>query len=444
MSAATTRVVIVGGGFGGLYAAKTLRRAPIHLTVVDRRNFHLFQPLLYQVAAGGLSPGEIASPLRYVLSRRGKAEVLLGEVIDIDVDRRRVVLTDGVVDYDMLVVAGGATHHYFGHDDWAVHAPGLKSIEDATEIRSRVLLAFEIAEREPDPVRRQEWLTFVVVGAGPTGVELAGALSEIANDTLRSDFHTIHPPDAEIILLEAADRVLPPYPPVLSARAKESLEGLGVHVRLNTAVSCVDADGVMVRAGQLEQRIAARTVLWAAGVQASPLAAILARATGAATDRNGRVCVGPDLSLPGHPEVFAIGDMAHVEQDGVLLPGIAPVAMSEGRYVARRIKDQIAGKQTRPFRYFHKGQMATIGRSHAVCDLRGLRYSGLLAWLTWLFVHLLYLVEFENRVLVLVEWAYNYITRNRGARLITGPSRFPLPITRVADAEAPRAVPRAG
>jgi NADH dehydrogenase len=430
MSPPTTRVVIVGGGFGGLYAAQALRRAPVQVTLVDRRNFHLFQPLLYQVATGALSPGEIASPLRYVLKRQRNARVVLGEVVDIDVVGRRVLLSDGALDYDMLVVAAGATHHYFGHDDWAARAPGLKTIEDATRIRARILLAFEAAEREPDAARRHAWLTFVVVGAGPTGVELAGALGEIANDTLRHDFRAIRPSDAEIFLLEAAERVLPPYPPSLSEKAKRSLERLGVTVRLGTSVSQIDDRGVTVRVGDREEHIAARTVLWAAGVDASPLAALLARATGAATDRNGRLHVQPDLSLMGHPEIFAIGDMVHVEQDGALLPGIAPVAMSEGRYVARSIAARVACATPAAYRYFDKGQMATIGRSKAVADLRIVRFSGLLAWLAWLFIHLMYLVEFENRVLVLVEWALNYVTRNRGARLITGKSPLPLPITK--------------
>jgi NADH:ubiquinone reductase (H+-translocating) len=425
----TTRVVIIGGGFGGLYAAQALRRAPVQLTLVDRRNFHLFQPLLYQVATGGLSPGEIASPLRYVLKRQRNARVVLGEVVDIDVAGKRVLLSDGVLDYDLLVVAAGATHHYFGHDDWAARAPGLKTIEDATRIRARILLAFEAAEREADAARRHAWLTFVVVGAGPTGVELAGALGEIANDTLRHDFRAIRPSDAEIFLLEAADRVLPPYPPSLSEKAKRSLERLGVTVRLGASVSQIDEDGVIIRTGEHDERIAARTVLWAAGVDASPLAALLARATGAAIDRNGRLVVQADLSLPGHSEIFAIGDMVHVEQDGALLPGIAPVAMSQGRYVARCIAARVAGAAAPPYRYFDKGQMATIGRSAAVADLRLVRFSGLLAWLAWLFIHLMYLVEFENRVLVLVQWAWNYITRNRGARLITGKSPLPLPIT---------------
>jgi NADH dehydrogenase len=429
MAASTIRVVIIGGGFGGLYAAKVLGRAPVEVTVIDRRNFHLFQPLLYQVATAGLSPGEIASPLRHVLKRNRNTRVLLGDVVDIDVANRRVMLSDGVVDYDVLVVAAGATHHYFGHDEWRHIAPGLKNIEDATEIRSRVFLAFEIAERETDPKRRHAWLTFVIVGAGPTGVELAGTLGEIANDTLRNDFRAIRPSDAEIILLEAADRVLPPYPPDLSAKAQRQLERLGVTVRAGAAVASVDEEGVTVRVGAREERIASRTVLWAAGVQASPLAARLARATGASTDRNGRILVEPDLSLPGHPEVYAIGDMIHFEQDGVCLPGIAPVAMSEGRYVARRIARQAKGRDVKPYRYFHKGTMATIGRKAAVADLRFVHLSGLPAWLAWLFIHLLYLVEFDNRLLVLTEWAYNYFTYNRGARLITGKTPLPLPLS---------------
>ncbi len=437
MACATTRVVIVGGGFGGLYCAQALRRAPVEVTLVDRRNFHLFQPLLYQVATGGLNPGDITSPLRTILKRQRNARVLLGEVVDVDVAGRRVVLSDGAVEYDILVIAGGATHHYFGHDSWAEHAPGLKSIEDATAIRSRILLAFEAAEREADPVKRHAWLTFVIVGGGPTGVELAGALSEIANDTLRNDFRAIHPPDAQILLLEAASRVLPPYPPSLSEKAKRSLERLGVNVHLGAMVSRVDPDGVVVRSGDREEHIVSHTVLWAAGVQASPLATLLADASGASLDRNGRIAVEPDLSIAGHPEIFAIGDMCRVEQDGAMLPGIAPVAMAEGRYVARTIAGRLVNRPTNPFRYFDKGQLATIGRSAAVADLRGVHVSGLLAWLLWLFVHLLYLVEFENRVLVAIQWAWSYFTRSRGARLITGADPLPLPITNTTDTAAP-------
>lgn len=440
MADAATRVVIIGGGFGGLYAARSLKRAPVQVTLIDRRNFHLFQPLLYQVATGGLSPGEIASPLRAVLTRQKNTRVLLGEVEHIDVDRRCVRLSDGEVPYDELIVATGATHHYFGNDQWEPFAPGLKTIEDATEIRRRVLLAFETAEREPDPARRDAWLTFVVVGAGPTGVELAGALSEIANDTLRNDFRVIRPRDSRIILVEAADRVLPPYPPDLSEKARRSLERLGVTVRLGTSVTAIDDGSVTVASGGHTETIESHTVLWAAGVAASPLARQLAAATGAAIDRAGRIHVAPDLSLPGHPEIVVIGDMAHAEQDGALLPGIAPVAMAQGRYAARRAVARAGGREVQPFRYRDKGTMATIGRSSAVADLRFMHVSGLLAWLIWLFIHLLYLVEFENRLLVAVQWAFMYFTRNRGARLITGDKPLPLPITKRETAPAERTI----
>jgi len=429
MTLPATRVVIVGGGFGGLHAAQALRREPVDVTLIDRRNFHLFQPLLYQVATGGLSPGDIASPLRHVLRRQRNARVLLAEVTAIDAAARRLILSDGTVDYDILIVAAGATHHYFGHPEWAEHAPGLKTIEDATEIRRRVLLAFEAAEREPDAARRAAWLRFVVVGAGPTGVELAGALGEIANDTLRQDFRAIRPSEAEILLVEAGDRVLPVYRAELSTRAQRALEGLGVTVRLGTTVAGVSDDIVQLRCGAHSERLPARTVLWAAGVQASPLAALLAQASGAVLDRAGRVTVGPDLALPGHPEILVIGDMARCEQDGAPLPGVAPVAMAQGRYAAEVVAAQAAGRaKPAPFRYRDKGMLATIGRSQAVCDLGWVRYSGLLAWLTWLFVHVLFLVEFESRILVLVQWAWNYITRNRGTRLITGADPLPLPL----------------
>ncbi|HSP97528.1 MAG TPA: NAD(P)/FAD-dependent oxidoreductase [Candidatus Dormibacteraeota bacterium] len=442
MADAATRVVIIGGGFGGLYATRALRRAPVEVTLIDRRNFHLFQPLLYQVATGGLSPGEIASPLRAVVTRQKNTRVLLGEVEAIDLERRCVRLSDGEVPYDELIVATGATHHYFGHDEWEPLAPGLKTIEDATEIRRRILLAFETAEREPDAAEREAWLTFVVVGAGPTGVELAGALSEIANDTLKNDFRVVHPRDSRILLVEAADRVLPPYPPDLSEKARRSLERLGVTVRLQTSVTAIAPDAVTVATGGRSEVIKSHTVLWAAGVAASPLARQLATATGATVDRNGRIHVQSDLSLPGHPEVVLIGDMVHVEQDGALLPGVAPVAMAQGRYAAQRVATRCAGREPPPFRYRDKGTMATIGRSSAVADLRFVRFSGLLAWLAWLFIHLLYLVEFENRLLVLVQWAFMYFTRNRGARLITGDDPLPLPITRSDEEhEGPRKTP---
>jgi NADH dehydrogenase len=430
LAPALHQVVIVGGGFGGLYAAKALRRAPVRLTLIDRRNFHLFQPLLYQVATGGLSPGDITSPLRFVLKRQANTRVLLGDVQRVDVNTRRVILSDGFVSYDTLIVAAGSRHHYFGNDQWEPLAPGLKTIEDATEIRRRVLLAFETAEREPDPALRHAWLTFVVVGGGPTGVELAGALGEIANDTLKSDFRTIRPSDAKILLVEGVDRILPPYPPRLSRVARNSLESLGVTVRTATSVTRIDDESVTLRSDGEEERIAARTVLWAAGVQANGMGKDLAAATGATLDRSGRLIVGPELSLPLHPEILVIGDMAHfAHQNGQPLPAVAPVAMAQGRYVANLLRRRLQGRPAKPFHYFDKGAMATIGRSMAVCDFGWLRFSGLPAWLTWLFVHLLYLVEFENRLLVLVQWAWNYVTFNRGARLITGPNPLPLPLS---------------
>ena len=419
MSAAH-RVVIVGGGFGGLYAAQSLGRAPVSLTLIDRRNFHLFQPLLYQVATGGLSPGEIASPLRHVLRKQRNTEVLLGEVVDLDVEKRLVILRDGEAPYDDLIIATGATHHYFGNDRWAPLAPGLKTIEDATAIRRRVLMAFEQAERETDPEKRHAWLHFVIVGGGPTGVELAGALGEIANDTLRHDFRHINPAEARIILVEGEARILPPFPPDLSAKAERQLVALGVRPLTGARVTNIDADGVTVTFGGKEERIPARTVLWAAGVKASGLGKVLAERVGAPLDRAGRVLVEPNLSVPGHPEIHVIGDLANfTHQGGKTLPGVAPVAMQQGRYVARSIQKRLRGEPVAPFHYFNKGNLATIGRNRAVAEFGKLHLSGFPAWFVWVFVHLMYLVEFENRLLVLVEWVYNYITRNRGARLIT-------------------------
>ncbi len=422
-------VVIVGGGFGGLYAAQALRRAPVHVTLIDRRNFHLFQPLLYQVATGALSPGEIASPLRAVLRRQRNATVLMGEVVDVDPARRCVVMTDGAVPYDTLIVATGSSHHYFGHPEWAEVAPGLKTIEDAVAIRSRIFLAFEAAEREPDPARRAAWLTFVIVGAGPTGVELAGALAEIANETLRHDFRHIDPREARIWLVEALDRVLPPYPPDLSEKARRALARLGVAIETSTMVTALDAAGVTVQRGERTERLAARTVLWAAGVQASPLGQVLQRRCGAELDRAGRVVVAPDLSIPGHPDVLVIGDLASFRHQGDRpLPGVAPVAMQQGRHAAKLVRARLAGRSLAPFRYRERGCMATIGRGKAVADVGFARCNGYPAWLVWLFVHLLYLVEFDNRLAVLLQWAWNYVTWNRGARLITGESPFPLTV----------------
>jgi NADH dehydrogenase len=419
--AALHRVVLVGAGFGGLYAAQALRRAPVDLTVIDRRNFHLFQPLLYQVATGGLSPGEIASPVRHVLSRQRNTRVWLAEVRDIDVQGRRVCLDDGEAPYDTLILATGASHYYFGHDEWEPSAPGLKTIEDAIEIRRRILLAFERAERESDPAERRAWLTFAIVGAGPTGVELAGALGEIANDTLRHDFRAINPADAAILLLEGADRVLPSFPPDLSAKAERALRNLGVHTRTQSTVTDLDSTGVTVRTGDAVERIPAKTVLWAAGVQASELGKIVAERTGAPLDRAGRLVVEPDLTVPGHPEILVIGDLANFShQTGQPLPGVAPVAMAQGRYVARAIQARLRGQTPPPFHYFDKGTLATIGRNKAVAEFGRLHVSGPIAWFVWLFVHLMYLVEFDNRLIVLIEWIYDYVTRNRGARLITG------------------------
>jgi NADH dehydrogenase len=414
------RVVIIGGGFGGLYAARKLGKAPVSLTVLDRRNFHLFQPLLYQVATGALSPGEIASPLRYVLGRNRNTEVLLGEAIDFDVENRRVLLRDGELPYDELILATGSTHHYFGHDEWEQFAPGLKTIEDATEIRRRILYAFEQAERETDQARRHSWLTFVIVGGGPTGVELAGALGEIANDTLRHDFRHINPAEAKIILVEGENRVLPVFPPDLSSKAERQLIALCVRVREGARVTGIDAEGVTISVKGAEQHIPTRTVLWAAGVRGSRLGKKLAERTGAQVDRAGRVIVESDLSLPGHPEIHVIGDLAvFTHQTGKPLPGLAPVAMQQGRYVARLIEKRLRGETVGPFRYFDKGTLATIGRNKAVAQFGRFHVSGFPAWFLWVFVHLMYVVEFENRLLVLVEWVYNYITRNRGARLIT-------------------------
>ncbi|MGD1072534.1 MAG: NAD(P)/FAD-dependent oxidoreductase [Bryobacteraceae bacterium] len=415
------KVVIIGGGFGGLYAAQSLRRADVDLTLIDRRNFHLFQPLLYQVATGALSPGEIAAPLRNILNKQKNTRVLLGEIVDFDVTAHAAILKDGTrVPYDTLIIATGSTHDYFGHPEWAKLAPGLKTIEDATEIRARILLAFERAEKESDPEKRRALLTFVVVGAGPTGVELAGALGEISRDTLRKDFRSINPADANIFLIEGADRVLPPYPPKLSKAAEKSLINLGVQTRDGARVTGIDDGGVTVKIGEVESRIAAKTVLWAAGVRASSLGKLLADRTGVALDHAGRVMVEPDLSIAGHPEILIVGDLAHFEQEGKMVPGVAPTAMQEGEYAAHLIARRLRNEKTEPFRYWNKGSLATIGRNSAVAEIGPFRFSGYLAWLIWLFVHILYIVQFESRVLIVFKWAYDYFTHNRGARLITG------------------------
>lgn len=414
-------VVILGGGFGGLAAAQKLKKAPVRVTLIDRRNFHLFQPLLYQVATGWLSPANIASTLRAIFKRQKNASVLLGDARDIDPRRRRVLLADGEVDYDTLVVATGSRPFYFGNDRWQSIAPGLKTVEDATEIRSRIFHAFEAAERERDSAVIESLLTFAIVGGGPTGVELAGALAEIAHDTLKHDFRSIEPAKTRIVLLEGGERILPTYAPELSARAAESLARLGVTVRAQAMVSDIQSDRVLIKAGNVGEELPCRTVVWAAGVQASPLGHAVARHTGAQVDRGGRIIVEPDLSVPGHPEIFIIGDLAHyAHQGGRPLPGVAPVAMQEGEYVARVIAARLAGNSAPDFRYNDRGSMAIIGHAAAVAEMGRLKFSGYLAWLAWLFVHLMKLVEFENRVLVLIQWGWYYFSRNRAARLITG------------------------
>ncbi len=399
----------MGAGFGGLNATKSLSRAPVEVTIVDRRNFHLFQPLLYQVATAALNPSDIAYPIRSVFRRQQNVVgVVMDQVVDIDLDAREVILSEGeTLPYDYLVVASGATHSYFGRDEWAEQAPGLKTLEDALTMRGRILAAFEEAERHP--ARAERLLTFVVVGAGPTGVELAGALTEIAVHSMSREFRRIDPSAARVVLVEGADRVLPPYPEILSESARRQLEGMGVEVVTGSLVAEVDDDGVTLSNGR---RIEAATVLWAAGVEASPLGGVL----GVPLDRSGRVEVESDLSIPGHPEVFVIGDLARVP--GV--PGVAPAAIQMGRHAAQMIKDDIEGPARRPFRYRNKGSLATIGRAKAVADFGWLRFGGFFAWAAWLAVHIWYLIGFRNRLLVLASWAWNYITFRRGARIITG------------------------
>ncbi|HEX8696424.1 MAG TPA: NAD(P)/FAD-dependent oxidoreductase [Longimicrobium sp.] len=407
-------VVIVGGGFGGLAAARALRRAPVTLTLVDRRNHHVFQPLLYQVATAALSPADISAPIRNVLRRQRNAEVLMAEVTDVDRERRQVVFADGKrLDYDYLVIATGATHAYFGHPEWEPLAPGLKTLEDATEIRRRFLLAFEAAEQEEDPAERRALLTFVVVGAGPTGVEMAGAMAEIARHSMTRDFRHIDPGASRIVLVEGGPRILPAYHEELSAYAKRALEEIGVEVRTGAVVTGIAAEGVMIG----DECLRTRNVVWAAGVTASPLGKKL----GVETDRVGRVKVEPDLSIPGHPEIFVIGDLALLgDEKGKPLPGVAPVANQQGAHAAKNIVATIVGRRRRPFRYRDKGSMATIGRSAAIVESAGVRFSGFIAWLAWLFIHIFFLIGFRNRLVVMIQWAWSYLTWQRGARLITG------------------------
>jgi NADH dehydrogenase len=414
------RVLIIGGGFGGLYAARALRRAPVEVTLVDRHNYHLFQPLLYQVATGALSPANIAAPLRSVLKGAANELVLLGEVMDIDPAARTVHL-DGqqAVEYDTLIIATGMTNSYFGHPEWEQYAPSLKTLADATEIRRRILTAFEHAERDADWSAIREQLTFVVVGGGATGVELAGALAEISRDSLRRDFRRIRPADARLLLVEGGPNLLDAFAPGLQESARRTLERLGVQVWLNSRVIDVAADHVIIRREGEERVVPTRTVLWAAGVKAGPLGDVLARRTGCTLDRIGRVMVQPDLTVAGHPDIFVIGDLAHCVQDGQPLPGVAQVAMQQGKYVTRLIQARLVGRSLRPFRYRDLGSMATIGRAAAVCQIGRLRIAGVLGWAMWLFIHLMYIVQHENRLLVLFQWAFSYFTRNRAARLIT-------------------------
>lgn len=424
---AAHKVVIVGGGFGGLVAAQALNKTATQVTLIDRRNFHLFQPLLYQVATGALSPANIAAPLRSVLKKQRNTTVVLGDVTGFDIAGKAVLMADGGrVPFDSLIVATGSTHHYFGHDEWEQRAPGLKTVEDATEIRRRVLTAFEKAERDADPAERARLLTFVVVGGGPTGVEMAGAISELARLTLCADFRSIDPATARIILIEGQERILSGFAPKLSTRAKQSLEGMGVEVQLDAHVTEIAADHVIVKPDSGKTgptRIDTETIVWAAGVKASPLGKLLADAVGGITvGRSGHVPVNPDCTVGSRPDVFVVGDLASLAgADGKPLPGVAPVAMQQGEYVAGVIVRRLKGESPKgPFRYVDKGMMATIGRAKAVAESMGFKFSGFVAWLAWLFIHILYLARFENRVLVLFQWFWNYMTRNRTARLITG------------------------
>ncbi len=417
------KVVILGGGFGGLQAARSLRGAPAEVTLIDRRNFHLFQPLLYQVATGGLSPANIAYTLRNILRKAPNVHVIMGEATGFDLERKKVLLADGEIGYDTLVVATGSSHHYFGNKTWEDLAPGLKTVEDAIEIRRRVLSAFEAAERSDDPSETERLLTFAVVGGGATGVELAGALAEISRDTLLHEFRRIDTSKARIVLIEGGERILQTYPVDLSKAAASALKKLGVDVRLEHMVRDIDGRSVTVEAGGRTENIAAGTVLWAAGVKASPLGLGLAAATDAETDRQGRIVVAPDCSIPAAPEIFVVGDLARFDRGGgVPLPGVAPVAIQQGRFVAKLIRARLAGKGgERIFRYRDLGSMATIGRSKAVADFGRFHLKGYPAWLAWLFIHLMKIVQFQDRLLVLVQWAWNYVTYNRYARLITGP-----------------------
>ncbi len=417
------KVVILGGGFGGLYAAQALKHAPVKITLLDKRNFHLFQPLLYQVATGSLSPGEIAAPLRSVLNRQKNTRVLLGEAINLDPSTNVVFLKNGQrVEYDWLIVATGSQSAYFGHDAWREWAPSLKSVEEATMIRHKILLAFEVAERTQDPEERRAWLTFVIVGAGATGVELGGALGEIANQTLKNDFRSIRPQDARIFVLDNAPHALSTYPDDLARKAERSLLKLGVRVRGGVMVTEIDGEGVTLKTTSGTERLPTRTVIWAAGVTVSEFGRQLVQRTHAETDKGGRIKVRPDLTVPNYPNIFVVGDLAYVTgQDGKPLPGVAQVAMQGGAYAAETIVKRVRGQQEdRPFHYFDKGDIAVIGRAAAVANIFGMHLSGFVAWLVWVFIHLMYIVRFQSRLVVFVQWGFEYLTFSRGARLITG------------------------
>jgi NADH:ubiquinone reductase (H+-translocating) len=415
-------VVIVGGGFGGLHAAMSLGNIDgVQVTLIDKRNFHLFQPLLYQVATGGLSPADISSPLRSILNKQRNVKVLMGQVRDINPQQKKVSLSKSEITYDSLIVATGVSHHYFGNDQWAETAPGLKTVEDALEMRRRIFMAFEAAEKEDDIEKRRAWLTFVIVGGGPTGVELAGAIAELAYSTLKKDFRSIDTAEAKIVLVEGLDRVLPPYSPDLSAKAEESLVKLGVQVKTKALVTNIVDNVVTIRQDEQTEALPARTVLWAAGVKASPVGKILADHTGVELDRVGRVMVQPDLSIKNYPDIFVIGDLANfTKPDGKPLAGVAPVATQEGKYVAELITKQLAGESLPAFEYNDAGSLSVIGRHSAVADIGSVKLSGFFAWLIWVFVHIYYLIEFDNKLVVFIQWTWSYFTRKRGARLITG------------------------
>ncbi|WP_417850508.1 NAD(P)/FAD-dependent oxidoreductase [Thalassoglobus sp.] len=418
------QVVVIGGGFGGLETARRLRRVDVAVTLIDRRNFHLFQPLLYQVATGGLSPANIATPLRSILRKQKNCQILMGEVVGFNAKQKQVVLRDKVLQYDTLVLAAGAGPSYFGNDSWETYAPPLKTIEDATSIRGRIYTSFELAENETDPERRKELLTFIVIGGGPTGVELAGALAEISHHTLVHDFRHINPKEARIILVEAGGAILSTYPSKLTESAARKVQELGVEIRLHTMVTGIEKDRIELKTPSGIEHIATHTVMWAAGVKPNPLSQVLASEIGIDCHKSGRIPVNSALNIEGHPDLFVIGDIAHCEDhDGKPLPGVAPVAIQQGRYVAKTIQARLRGDlKPEPFRYQNRGSMATIGRKAAVAEIGKFTFSGFFAWLLWLVIHLMQIVQFQNRLLVLFQWSYSYFTYNRSARLITQPT----------------------